>query len=279
MTATQAQVIRDNVDRTFRELAASAKPHARSRISHTPNGYIHLVAWSNASLLRILVVRFTPTLHKSQYRRRVQVDDAARSTVANIEEGFARPTTREYLNFLGFSQASLIEVKGDVQRLRQDGLLPSRPGSSLGTVGIDLRDWHDALKASVISKPSSKGLYRTLEDPRGKPKSVLPDPLLQNPLESSKGLYRTLEDVTGKSNPVNPDSLLQNPLKSYKFLYDPVDDLDPRALTYEIFIELINKTDWHVRRLVISLEDKLASEQKFYQVEQARIRGNVGWQR
>lgn len=241
-------VIQENIDKTFRELAARTRPQARSRISSTPNGYIHLVAWSNACLLRILVVRFTPTLHKSQYRRRIQVDDAARSTVANIEEGFARPTTREYLNFLGFSQASLIEVKGDVQRLRQDGLLSSRPGSSLGSLGIDLGDWHDALKKSVISKPSFK--------------------ILQTPLHSSKGLYRTLEESRKKSN-------IQPPPNSFKFLYEPVDTLDPQALTYEIFIELINKTDWHLRTLVIALEDKLARDQKYYQVEQARIRGKL----
>lgn len=254
-------VIQENIDKTFRELAAHTKPQARSRISITPNGYIHLVAWSNASLLRILVVRFTPTLHKSQYRRRIQVDDAVRSTVANIEEGFARPTTKEYLNFLGFSQASLVEVKGDVQRLRQDSLLPSRPGSSLGTVDIDLRDWHEALKASVISRPS---------EPTGPSSNVL-----QIPVNSSKGFYRSLEESTGKPKSALPDGLLQIPLNSFKFLYDPVDDLDPQALTYEIFIELVNKTDWHLRKLVIALEDKLAREQKFYQVEQARIRGKL----
>ncbi|MBI5620425.1 four helix bundle protein [Candidatus Gottesmanbacteria bacterium] len=237
MTMTQAQVIQENIDRTYRELAAHAKPQARSRISSTPNGYIHLVAWSNASLLRILVVRFTPTLHKSQYRRKIQLDDAARSTVANIEEGFARPTTKEYLNFLGFSQASLIEVKGDVQRLRQDGLLPSRPGSSLASQSIDLRGWHEALKSSVISRK-----------------------FLQNPLKSSKGFYRNLKELTGENQP-------------FRFLYDPVDNLRIHALTYEILIELVNKTDWHLRKLVISLEDKLARDQKFFQVEQARIRG------
>lgn len=226
----QNPVIQENIDKTFRELAARTKPHARSRISHTPNGYIHLVAWSNASLLRILVVRFTLTLHKSQYRRRIQVDDAARSTVANIEEGFARPTTSEYLNFLGFSQASLIEVKGDVQRSLQDGLLTAKPGSSLAGLGINLKDWHEALKRSVISRPTSEAF-------------------------SSK--------------------LLQNPLNSFTFLYDPVDSLKAGDLTYEIFIELINKTDWHLRRLVESLEDKLNRDQKFYQVEQARIRSKL----
>lgn len=242
----QNPIIQELIDKTYRELAERAKPQARSRISSTPNGYIHLVAWSNASLLRTIVRKFTDTLPKSEYRTKTQVDDAARSTVANIEEGFARPTTKEYLNFLGFSQASLVEVKGDVQRLQQDDLLPSQPGSSLGVLGIDLGDWHEALKASVISKPSSKGVYRTLEESTGKPEpKILPGPLLQIPLNS------------------------------FKFLYSPVDTLQTQNLTYEIFIELINKTDWHLRRLVVSLEDKLARDRKYYQVEQARIRGKL----
>lgn len=242
----QNSIVQELIDKTYRELSEPKNLVARSRISSTPNGYIHLVAWSNASLLRTIIRKFTDTLPKSEYRTKTQVDDAARSSVANIEEGFARPTTKEYLNFLGFSQASLVEVKGDVQRVRQDGLLPSRPGSSLGSLGIDLGDWHEALKTSVISRPSSKGIYRTLEESRGKPEpKILPGPFLQPPLNS------------------------------YKFLYEPVDNLDPHALTYEIFIELINKTDWHLRKLVVSLEDKLARDRKYYQVEQARIRGKL----
>ncbi len=254
-------IARENVEKTFRELAAADQPHARSRMSNTPNGYIHLIAWSNASLLRIFVVGFTDSLHKSQYRRKNQIDDAARSTVANIEEGFARPTTKEYLNFLGFSQASLIEVKGDIQRLRQDSILPSRPGSSLGSMKIDLGDWHKALKASVISRPSTAP---------GSSK------ILQTPLNPLKGFYRNLEEFKKQNqNFKASDPIVQTPLKSYKFLYDPVDILNVQDLTYEIFIELINKTDWHLRRLVQSLEDKLNRERKFYQVEQARIRRNL----
>ena len=40
-------------EKTFRELAAPEKPTQRSRMSQTSNGYIHLVTWSNANLLRI----------------------------------------------------------------------------------------------------------------------------------------------------------------------------------------------------------------------------------
>jgi len=226
------------VEKTFRELAQTEKPRQRSRISNTHNGYIFLVAWSNASLLRIFVRTFTLTLPKSEHRLKTQLDDAARSTVANIEEGYSRPTTSQYLDFLGFSYASLIEVKGDTQRSLQDGFLKSVPVSTLAGININLKDWHEALKKSVISKPA---------EIKGVPEHV----------------YTA---VAGGS---------QNPLNSFKFLYPPVDNLKVQDLTYEIFIELINKTDWHLRKLVESLETKLNRDQRFYRVEQARIRSKL----
>lgn len=161
----EPDVVRKMVEQTFRELAQGQKPQERSRISKIPNGYIFLVTWSNASLFRIFVRKFTSTLPKNEYRLKAQFDDNARSTVANIEEGFARQTTSEYINFLGYSRASLIEGKGDTQRSLQDGFLKSVPGSSLRDLGIDLADWHEALKRSVISQPVEiKGIYRNLEE-------------------------------------------------------------------------------------------------------------------
>jgi len=181
-----------------------------------------------------MVRTFTGSLARSEHRLKTQLDDAARSVVANIEEGFSRPTTSEYLTFLGYSQASLIEVKGDIQRSLQDRFLTSLPGSDIAGLDIDLHCWHEALKKSVISRPQH--VYTAVAEPKGK---------------------------------------TQNPLKSFTFLYPPVDALRASQLTYEIFIELINKTDWHLRRLVESLEDKLNHDQKFYQVERARVRSNL----
>ena len=180
--------------------------------------------WANASLLRIMIIRFTSPLPKSYYRFKNQIDDAARSVVANIEEGFARPTTSEYLTFLGYSQGSLKEVKGDIERARQDGLLNSISGSSALGLGIDFKTWHEALKASVVSKPAG-GTGR------------------DDKLEEFRGDYRNLKEG-------------ENPLKSFKFLYDPVDNLRVSDLTYEIFIELINKTDWHLKPFVSSFFEK-----------------------
>jgi four helix bundle protein len=198
-------VIQDLVDKTYQELNEPTEPIQTSRVSSTPNGYIFLISWSNASLLRMLVRKYTSNLPKSEYRLVNQLNDAARSVVANIEEGFARPTTKEYLEFLGFSQASLIEVKGDIQRCLQDRSIKSDKTSNLTKIGIDLNTWHEELKKSV----------------------------------TFKGDYRKLEEFIGKI-PVS-------------------------GLAYEVFIELINKTDWNLRKLVESLERKMTQDKKLRQ--------------
>lgn len=211
---TRDDVIKELVEKTQRELAAPKRPLQRSRVWKDPNGYQYLGVWQNTALLRVLARKFTLTLPLSESRLKKQMDDSARSVKRNIEEGWKRPTTSEYLTFLGYSQASLEEIKGDVRDCKTDGFLKSRPGSSLLDLGLDLR----------VVKGIDKGHVK------GEP--------------------------TETSHPC----------------YQPLTTLNPKTLTYEIFIELINKTDWLLRKLVESLEKKLGEEQKGYQIEKARIR-------
>ena len=200
------------VDKTLKELSSPEKPRQHSRIWTDPKGYQYLGVWQNAALLRVLIRKFTLSLPLSERRLKAQLDDAARSQKRNIEEGWKRATTREYLDFLGFAQGSLEEVKGDIRDGKTDGFLKSRPGSTLRDIGIDLR--------------------------------------------VSKGPARTKGEPTEPGHPY----------------YQALSKLKASDLTYEIFIELINKTDFLLRKLVESLERKLSSGQKYYQVEQARIR-------
>ncbi|KKW01343.1 MAG: hypothetical protein UY36_C0024G0007 [Parcubacteria group bacterium GW2011_GWA1_49_11] len=51
------------------------------------------------------------------------MEDAARSMVSTFEEGWGRPSTKEFLDFIGFSQASLVELRGDFERCMTDGLI------------------------------------------------------------------------------------------------------------------------------------------------------------
>lgn len=206
------KVVQDLIDKTLRELSAPEKPKQKSRVWQDPKAYEYLGVWQNAALLRVLIRKFTLTLPLWEKRLKAQLDDAARSQKRNIEEGWKRSTTSEYLDFIGFSQGSLEEVKGDVRDARTDGFLKSVPGSTLRDIGIDLR--------------VTKGPSQTNGEP---------------------------------SEPGHP-------------YYQPLSTLNPKTLTYEMFIELINKTDFLLRKLVESLERKLATDQKYYQVERARIR-------
>ena len=210
-----------------------------SRSWTDPEGYKYLVPWSNAVLLRFFVRRFTESLPKSEYRRKSQVDDAARSVVRNIEEGFKRTTTGEYLQFVGYSQGSLEEVRGDIRELAEDKFLRSEPGSSLVGIGINLGDFNKGLREDKGNIKDSKG----------------PLPSSHSPLNSSKSpLSSSNYPLTSfKSSPPVKD-FAYRPLTA---LYPPLSNFKVSNLTYEIFIELINKTDWLLRQLVQSLEQKL----------------------
>ncbi|MDO8512776.1 MAG: four helix bundle protein [bacterium] len=168
---------------------------------------------------------FTGPARPSEHRRKAQLDDAARSVVRNIEEGYKRATTKEYIDFIGYSQGSLEEVKGDIIELAQDKFLKTRAGSSLSDLHIDLGQLNKALKGN---KPANS----------------------KN--EPSKFEYHPLE-----------------------ILYPPLNNISGTELTVEQFIELINKTDYLLRKLVESLELKLNNDHKFYQVERARIKGKI----
>jgi len=173
-------------------------PYSTRQWKH-PEGYKYLAPWTNAVLLRFLIRKFTEGLSRSEYRTKTQLDDAGRSVVSNIEEGYKRPTTKEYLDFLGFSQGSLEEIKGLVRQVCQDGFLKAKSSSQLTDIGVDLKE--------------IKGL-----------------------LEESKGEI------------------------SLDVLYSPLKSLNGSKLTYEMFLELINKTDYLLRQLVRSLEQKTGKE-------------------
>lgn len=210
-------VIQTLINRSLEELKAPQKPKQRSRVWTDPNGFQYLGVWQNAALLRVLVRKFTLTLPLWEKRLKAQMDDCARSQKRNIEEGWKRSTTSEYLQFLGYSQGSLEELKGDIRDAKTDGFLKSVKGSTLRDIGFDLNTFKGPLKGQSKSEPTEPN-----------------HPYFQ-PLETLKG----------------------------------------QDITYEVFIELINKTDFLLRKLVESLEIKLNNDNKHYQVEQARIRDAI----
>jgi len=270
-------------EKTMKELSSSNLFYnplkSTSRSWTDPEGYKYLVPWSNAVLLRFFVRRFTESLPKSEYRRKSQVDDAARSVVRNIEEGFKRTTTGEYLQFVGYSQGSLEEVKGDIRELAEDKFLSSKPGSSLMGIGINLGDFNKGLRENKGNLKDSKGPLPSFKSPLNSSNPPLPSynsPLnsFKPPLPSSNAPLISSNPPLNSSNPPLPSSnapLISSnsplnssnpPLRDFTYrpltvLYPPLSNFKVSDLTYEIFIELINKTDWLLRQLVQSLERKL----------------------
>ena len=251
-------IVDELIEKTMRELAQPERPEARSRVWTDPEGYRYLVPWSNATLLRFLVRLMTNELPKSEYRRKAQVDDAARSVVRNIEEGYKRATTSEYLQFIGYSQGSLEEVKGDIRELTEDRFLRTTRGSSLLGIGLDLGSFHRALKGNDV--------LPELGFPRSGP--VVFRKRNKGNLKDGK---ETDEDGKGTRKPWE--------YRPLTVLYPPLEKVRAGDLTYEVFLELINKTDWNLRKLVESLEKKLEDGQKYWQVEQARIKQAIGTRR
>lgn len=88
-----------------------------------PTGYKYLAVYKNAEIIEQLTRKITSKFSRSEYRMKTQMDDAARSFKVNIVEGWRRPTTKEYLEFLGFSEASLAELTDNTEDCLKNKLI------------------------------------------------------------------------------------------------------------------------------------------------------------
>lgn len=79
-----------------------------------PQGYKQLRTWQQANEILELTEKFIKTLPKGAPEKD-HMDSSARSTVRNIEEGFRRTTTRQYVDFLGFAAGSNEELSADFE--------------------------------------------------------------------------------------------------------------------------------------------------------------------
>ncbi len=82
--------------------------------ARNPLGYKNLLTWKQAVDIYRRTMNITKTFHPIRDSRLIdQMVSSGRSGVRNIEEGFKRATTGEYIKFLGFSIASLAELRED----------------------------------------------------------------------------------------------------------------------------------------------------------------------
>lgn len=87
---------------------------------HKPDGYNELLVYKRAEELRLEIQKITAALPYSEQRRKVHLNDSARSVKQNIVEGWKRSTTQQYYEFLSFSLGSLAEIKEDIKDLYED---------------------------------------------------------------------------------------------------------------------------------------------------------------
>jgi len=199
------EVRRFSTSSSYRPPKTSYNPPFRIRAlektkRQSPRGkaYQHSPLYRNSVILRLLAKIFTTGLDPIKYRYLIsQVESETRSVVANIREGYLRPTSAEYSVFLGYSHGSLEEFRGDVEDAKDDGLLISKTGTSLKNIGIDL---------------------------------------IPPPNESPKRYLEEVKRIIG--------------------------EIKREDLTYEIFIELINKTDYLLKRAVEGLDKKIIADEE-----------------
>lgn len=181
------------------------------RQAQSTQGYKASAYWQTASLLRDLIQLYLEIIPSHQFRRKTQLEDAARSMVATIEEGWARPSTKEYLDYLGFSQASLAEVRGDMERLYTDGYLKGSYGNEREFRGLKIPTPSRSFPYPPVNSRINPTRYGTIRE--------------------------RLREYTGRN-------------------------IEAKDLTYEIFIEFINKIDYLLKNTVFGLQEKIIKTEK-----------------
>jgi len=106
-----------------------------------PLGFKNLLTWQQANEIYQRAKILVSKLPKKYFRIINHLIDSARSVKRNIEEGFKRTTTSEYIEFLGFSRGSLEELHGDLMDLEKD-----IEGNPKGFKGISKGEISESIK-------------------------------------------------------------------------------------------------------------------------------------
>lgn len=124
---------------------------------HKPEGYKELIVYKRAEELRLYVQKLTQKLPFSEKRRKVHLNDSARSVKQNIVEGWKRSTTKEYYDFLSFSLGSLAEIKEDIKDLNQDKIISEKVKEFFYSKCREIDYLLNQLKKSLYAKMQREG--------------------------------------------------------------------------------------------------------------------------
>lgn len=124
---------------------------------HKPEGYKELLVYKRAEELRLYILKLTQKLPYDEKRRKVHLNDSARSVKQNIVEGWKRSTTKEYYDFLSFSLGSLAEIKEDIKDLYEDGKISQKTFEFLTNKCQELDYLLNRLRQSLFKKMEREG--------------------------------------------------------------------------------------------------------------------------
>ena len=110
-----------------------------------------LIVWQKAMRLAVEAYRLTATFPRSEeYRITAQIARAAASVPANIAEGHARGTRRDYANFLAIAKGSLAETETFVLlALELQFVTPDQAGATLDLIQ-EISKMLTALRARLV---------------------------------------------------------------------------------------------------------------------------------
>ena len=171
-----------------------------------PVGYRSLLTWKQSGDIYCLAKDFTRTyLDRMRDSRLIaHINDSARSVQRNIEEGYKRCSTKEYIQFLGFSRASLEELKGDFEELKREfevGIRghKGREGYDKGEEGIkiiramlDLIYGQDCMMGRQIAS-----LEQKMVDEKTLPQGEMIKRIWNKAGSSERRFWKTVEDKYG----------------------------------------------------------------------------------
>ncbi|AKM82219.1 TPA: four helix bundle protein [Candidatus Berkelbacteria bacterium] len=171
-------------------------------LSHSnPLGYRNLLTWQQANDIFELTEKFVvsfPSKHPKTGQYLTDLKDqmirSARSVVRNIEEGYLRTSTKEYISFLGFSAGSLEELIGDFKYC-QKGEIGDPKGCAKGIqMGVG--------EAKMLQKQ-----IKSLEEKGYREKTVSGNDMarkeLKNRAKIEKDFDEYLKDILDKSDNKN----------------------------------------------------------------------------
>ncbi len=116
-----------------------------------PRHHEDLEAWKSAILLAKLVYQLTLRLPRVEhYGLAAQLRDTAVSIPANLAEGAARGSTRDFARFVSIAQGSLAEMETHLVLVRE--LYGIAPDSEVAARVISLRRMLIALRSALIAR-------------------------------------------------------------------------------------------------------------------------------